>query len=179
MKIFVTLLIGIASLSLVALSGAEVSKRETRGAKRHWGPPDARPSYRDEPLREENISDIEVRQIQAVMKGLYPGSIVYISSVITGCPCEDGPQCTDQVWCVAFSDEEINQLGLSRIGGKWKIGPLQDWWMTYEEIQKFGRQFRSSRESKSGLTYEQYQNLLSQHYAAAPRCAGSEDDGGR
>jgi len=52
-------------------------------------------SYRrSAPLREININDEEVRQIEAVVRELIPGAIVTISGVAQGCPCEDGPGCS-------------------------------------------------------------------------------------
>ena len=82
----------------------------------------SRPVRIDGPLRYENISDIEVREIETATRKVYPGAIVNISGVTTGCPCEDGPTCTDQVWIVAYRPERIKGLMLSRIDGRWGIG---------------------------------------------------------
>jgi hypothetical protein len=57
-----------------------------------------RPIRREDSLRELNISEDEVREIQSAALQVSPGSIVNISGVVTGCPCEDGLGCSDQVW---------------------------------------------------------------------------------
>jgi len=68
-------------------------------------------SYRPKaPLREINISDEEVRQIEAVVRELIPGAIVTISGVAQGCPCEDGPGCSAQVWTAVYSSERTSSL---------------------------------------------------------------------
>src|SRR5437879_11483635 len=59
------------------------------------------PARRDAPLRELNLSDTEVREIQSVALRLLPGSSINLSGVVTGCACEEGPGCSDQVWTVA------------------------------------------------------------------------------
>ena len=105
----------------------------------------SRPRRLDVPLREENISDEEVREIEAVTKGFFPGAIVNISGVTTGCPCEDGPQCTSQVWVVAYRGERNNGLALSRIDDKWKVGLLQQWWIHYDKLHRRMREIRISR----------------------------------
>jgi hypothetical protein len=92
------------------------------------------PRRRDGPLRELNLSDNEVREIQALAFQIYPGSILNISGVVTGCPCEEGPMCTDQVWIVAHSAGQINGLQLSHVGGSWTIGVVQRWWSDYQRL---------------------------------------------
>jgi hypothetical protein len=56
-----------------------------------------RPNRRDGPLREPNVSDEEVREIQAATHEVFPGSIVNIFAVVTGCLCEEGWACSDQL----------------------------------------------------------------------------------
>src|SRR5690242_17373366 len=55
----------------------------------------------DNPMRELNLSDGEVREIQAIAGKFAMNSMVNISPVIAGCACEEGPLCTDQVYVVA------------------------------------------------------------------------------
>ena len=93
------------------------------------------PGRQDGPLRETNLSDNEVREIQAIVFDIYPGAILNISGVVTGCPCEEGPACADQVWIVARSNGQTNGLQLSRIGGRWAIGVVQQWWLNYEKLR--------------------------------------------
>lgn len=92
------------------------------------------PARRDSPLREANLSDEEVREIQAVAHGVVSDSLVNISGVVTGCPCEEGANCSDQVWIVAYSPMRTKGLQLSKIGGRWAIGPVQQWWLDLENI---------------------------------------------
>jgi len=93
-----------------------------------------RPVRREGPLRAENISDEEVREIESIGLGLMPGALVNISGVVTGCPCEEGASCSDQVWIVVYRPGESKGVQLSKIGGRWGIGPLQQWWFDYETL---------------------------------------------
>jgi hypothetical protein len=103
-----------------------------------------RPQRRDSPLREENIHDYEVRQIQAAAANLLPNAIINISAVVTGCPCEEGPSCSDQVWILAYHSERTTGLQLSRIAGQWTIGAVQRWWLEYEKLKARGNTVKSS-----------------------------------
>jgi hypothetical protein len=96
---------------------------------------ETRPERRNGPLRYENITDSEVREVQSVAKGIVPDAIVNISGVVTGCPCEEGSACSDQVWILATNDKTTVGLQLSKIEGHWKIGPIQDWWFQYESFK--------------------------------------------
>lgn len=96
---------------------------------------ETRPQRRDSPLRYENIRDNEVRQIQAAALQVVPKAIVNISGVVTGCPCEEGPSCSDQVWILAHSPQETVGLELSKINNRWTIGAIQSWWLEYEKLQ--------------------------------------------
>jgi hypothetical protein len=96
----------------------------------------SRPVRRDAPLRELNLSDNEVREIQAVAHSLLPGSIVNISGVVEECPCEEGPTCSDQVWIVAHRSGESLGLQLSRVSGRWTVGVLQQWWLSFDRLRK-------------------------------------------
>jgi hypothetical protein len=77
------------------------------------------------------------------MSQLQPGALVNIGTVVTGCPCEDGPSCTEQVWVVAYQPERSVGLVLSRIDGRWGIGPLQQWWLDYDDLEARRESFRS------------------------------------
>jgi hypothetical protein len=93
------------------------------------------PRRREGPLRSENISDQEVREIQSVAAGVIPDTLINIGSVVTGCPCEDGPQCTEQVWILGYRPGKIQGILLSRIDNHWAIGAVQQWWLGYEKLQ--------------------------------------------
>jgi hypothetical protein len=95
------------------------------------------PSYRaNTPLRKININDEEVRQIQAVVHELIPGAIVLISGVAEGCPCEDGPDCSAQVWTAIDRSAGIRSLELSDINDHWVIGPVQRWYLESAQLER-------------------------------------------
>jgi hypothetical protein len=113
----------------------------------------ASPARRDGPLRELNLSDIEVREIQAVVLRVLPGSILNISGVVTGCPCEEGPGCADQVWIVAHRAGITQGLQLSRINGRWALGVVQQWWMDREKLEQW---WSDSGRGKTGRTHSEF-----------------------
>jgi hypothetical protein len=91
---------------------------------------------RSAPLRRINISDVEVRQIEAVVQRLIPGAIVIISGVAQGCPCEDGPGCSAQVWTAIERSAQIHSLELSDIDDHWVIGPAQQWFLESAQVDR-------------------------------------------
>jgi hypothetical protein len=107
-----------------------------RTEKRAW---QTHPNRRESPSRAENIDDNEVREIQTVISEVLPGAILNIGTVVVGCPCEDGLSCSDQVWVVAHRPEKTKGLLLSKIGGRWTIGPVQRWWLDREDLEARGR----------------------------------------
>jgi hypothetical protein len=101
------------------------------------------PKRRDGPLRYKNISDDEAREVKSVAHKILPRAIVNIGPVVTGCPCEEGPECTDQVWITVDRGETSTGLLLSRTAGAWSIGPIQRWWFEKEDLEKRRSSFRS------------------------------------
>jgi hypothetical protein len=93
------------------------------------------PTHRDGPLRKANLSDDEAREIQSVMSPIYPGAILNISGVVTGCPCEEGPSCSDQVWVVPDNEIKTDGALLSRMSDRWTIGPIQKWWLEKAHLE--------------------------------------------
>jgi hypothetical protein len=97
----------------------------------------------DGPLRQDNVTDEEVREIQRAALEVYPDSIVSISGVTDGCDCEDGPSCTAQVWLALNREYRTRSLVLSKIDGHWKLGAVQNWQLQYDAHQTsfpgFGR----------------------------------------
>ena len=77
----------------------------------------------EEILRDKNITDIEVREIQSAMRSERPGPIRYIGAVTKGCSCTEGDACDAQV--VVLTDSE--QIDFSHIDSKWQIGIFQKW----------------------------------------------------
>ncbi len=134
-----------------------------------------RPERKDEPLREINISDVEVREIETLMMELYPASIVYISPVTTGCPCEDGSTCSDQVWSIATQGGRSYELALSRIDDKWQVGPLQEWWLQRDRILLEMQNWSSRRADQQSpkdrsSTYSEFLERLVLHDEKYPAC---------
>ena len=84
--------------------------------------------------RPENISDIEIREIQAAAGSYLPTALINIGTVMVGCPCEDGAKCRSQVWVVGWTPEKTSGLLFSQIGGHWVIGPVQKWWLAYDAL---------------------------------------------
>ena len=125
----------------------------------------ARPLRRDGPLRELNLSDDEVREIQAVALQFFPGAILNISGVVTGCPCEEGPGCSDQVWIVVHRRSRLNGLQLSHIDNHWTMGVIQHWWLDFEQLN-------TENSARNALYNKQLQDL----YDRYPGC-GSNSDG--
>ena len=121
-----------------------------------------RPQRRDSPARYQNISDDEVREVQSAAAEVLPRSFVSIGTVVTGCPCADGPKCTDQVWVVAANRKRSLGLLLSEIDGTWVIGPVQRWWLHHDALAASQESFRS---------YGDYQRAEEELKLEFPACA--------
>jgi hypothetical protein len=93
-----------------------------------------RPTRRDGPLRDQNVSDQEIREIEAATRQVVPGAIVNISGVVAGCACEEGADCSAQVWVVPYRPGAPGGLQLSRVSGVWKVGLVQQWWLEYDQL---------------------------------------------
>jgi len=117
------------------------------------------------PLRQDNISDDEVREVQRAALAVYPDSIVTISGVTNGCDCEDGSNCTAQVWLALYRENQTRSLVLSKTNGQWKIGAVQSWWLQYNAHQTSFPRF--GRDEKQIAWQEENQRLLD----AFPVCA--------
>lgn len=127
-----------------------------------------RPIRRDGPLRELNVTDEEVREIQIATLNIYPGSLVNISGVVTGCPCEEGPACSDQVWIVSHRPGLMKGLQLSKIDDHWAVGVVQRWWLSLEKVE-------GTRKTSPGTYEKELQSL----YDSFPACADKTADSGR
>ncbi len=121
-----------------------------------------RPRRRDEPLRYENITDIEVLEIQTVAAKVVPKAIVNISPVVTGCPCEEGPQCTDQVYIVASNPIDSVGLQLSRVKNLWQVGVMQRWWIRYDAL----------RARRAEMDWRAYEASEAELLRELPECVG-------
>jgi len=94
------------------------------------------PGRRDTPLRYLNVTDGEVREIQSLASTtLAIRELVNISPVVTGCPCEEGPDCTEQVYILGKIKERVVGVQLSRRKNRWGVGHVQRWWLEYAALQ--------------------------------------------
>jgi hypothetical protein len=98
--------------------------------------PSSEPYLPNRPMRRENISDEEVREVQDAALQVYPDFIVVISGVTDGCACEEGRQCSAQVGLALNRNNVTRSLLLSRINGHWKVGAVQSWWLQYREFER-------------------------------------------
>ena len=130
----------------------------------------SRPRRIDEPLRAENISDEEIREIQATTVTIYPGTIANVSGVTAGCPCEEGQLCDSQVWILAHRGNRYDGLMLSRISNKWVVGPLQTWWFEYDLLAKKMSALRSEKPDDYWEVYMELREKRIQLEEAFPIC---------
>lgn len=114
------------------------------------------PRRRDTPLRDLNISDGEVREVQEIARKHRMPEITNISAVVTGCPCEEGGTCTEQVFIVGQFEGRAHGLQLSRRKNAWGIGMVQQWWLEYAALQARKRtmDFRSYMQARDRLLLE-------------------------
>jgi hypothetical protein len=126
-----------------------------------------RPAYRAEPLRYLNISDEEIRQVQLVSVKFLPRAMVNISPVVTDCPCEEGPNCTAQVYVVATTGENSKGLQLSRLKDQWIVGVVQQWWIRREAL-------RAPKSKADLLERYRYERALHELYSEFPVCANRD-----
>ena len=167
-RVSMVLVAAVLALGLAALVAAEEPRASARPTS-YSNRPDVRfrawqllPKRRDEPLRYLNISDYEVREIQEVAEKYLPKVLLNISPVVSGCPCEEGPQCTDQVYIVAQTAQDSRGLQLSRVRNAWVVGTVQQWYLKYEELL--------TREPK--MNYLDVMRAESELYREFPVCVG-------
>lgn len=114
------------------------------------------PRRRDEPLRDINISDEEIREIQLLVRDVLPRAIVNVGPVVTGCPCEEGRSCTEQVHIQANSTTQSVGLLLSRTRNSWNISQVQKWWLRWHAFEAIRDQlpFREKEEREWQLVQD-------------------------
>lgn len=120
------------------------------------------PTRRDAPLRYLNISDNEVREIQLVAEKYVPKVLLNISPVVTGCACEEGPQCTEQVFIVAEKPGKSVGLQLSRIKNAWVVGNVQQWFLRYDAL----------RAQQKEMDYDRFYRAEGELLREFPACVG-------
>ena len=123
-----------------------------------------KPAYRSEPLRYLNISDEEVRQVELISVKYLPRNLMNISPVVTNCPCEEGPNCTAQVYVVAATGENAKGLQLSRLKDQWMVGVVQQWWFRRDALH-------APAPSAPFAEHYRYARALHELYSEFPVCA--------
>ena len=119
------------------------------------------PRRRDTPLRYLNITDDEVREVHAIATKYKMPELVNISPVVTGCPCEEGGSCTDQIFITSLVNERPTSLQLSRRKNLWTVGVVQKWWLEYAAL-------KAREASMSRAEYQQARTVL---LLSLPACA--------
>jgi hypothetical protein len=127
--------------------------------------PSSEPYLSNRPMRRQNISDEEVREVQDAALQVYPDFIVVISGVTDGCACEEDGQCSAQVGLALNRNDVTRSLVLSRIDGHWKVGAVQSWWLKF-------REFESTHPRPTNWDalqdWERERQALLKHYPACP-----------
>jgi hypothetical protein len=118
------------------------------------------PGRRDTPLRLLNITDEEVREVQAIAREYEMPELMNISPVVTGCPCEEGGSCTEQVYIVSRIGERTRGLQLSRHQNLWTVGAVQKWWLEYASLLARARD----------MSYFEFQELRALKLLEFPVC---------
>jgi tetratricopeptide (TPR) repeat protein len=128
---------------------------------------ETQPRRRDAPLRYLNISDDEVREIQAAVAAHPPYDFVSIGGVVTGCPAEEGTACTDQVWVDLHRQGRTSGLLLSRVNNQWVIGLIQQWHLCDDALSARRDSFRS---------YDEYRAAKKALFDSFPSCTAPQSE---
>ncbi|MCA0894812.1 hypothetical protein [Microbulbifer agarilyticus] len=146
-----TLAFSLLVVSLGVFAEEKPVRKKEKGPSERYRILKAKPRRFQGENRQENLNDIEVREILAATQTIYPREVVTIDAVKSECPCEDGASCDAQVWVVVYKPGKTDGLMLSRIEGRWTVGPLQKWWLKYEPLQlEQSRYFRSPPHARVG-----------------------------
>ncbi len=94
----------------------------------------------DSPLREKNITDEEVREIQNAVRTYFPGAIVYVGGVFDRCKCEEGSNCISQVIVNGRVDDENFSVSLSNFGDSWTVS---NEWKKRHKIHELAERMRA------------------------------------
>ena len=125
------------------------------------------PARRNTPLRDVNISDEEIREIEMITRKYLPRAYVNISPVVTDCPCEEGPACTAQVYVVAQTADQTRGIQLSRMNDRWNVGTVQQWWLRRDAVKR-------QHTGNSFLDYYLFQKAVTELLEEFPMCAGQQ-----
>ncbi len=125
---------------------------------------DLMPARRDAPMRELNISDEEVREVEAIAYKYLPRTTINISPVVTDCPCEEGLACNAQVYVVSTVKDKWRGIQLSRMNAHWQLGVVQEWWLRYQAL-------RDPHTGNSFLDYYLHRKAVSELLEEFPVCS--------
>jgi hypothetical protein len=160
------------AISLCATALAQHTDEPQRSDDSDWYReiPSSEPYLALRPMRRENISDEEVREVQDAALQVYPDFIVVISGVTDGCACEEGGQCSAQVGLALNRNNLTRSLVLSKIDGHWKVGAVQSWWLKFREFET-----AHPRPTKWDALqdWERARQVLLKSYPACPAPAGN------
>lgn len=119
------------------------------------------PRRRDVPLRYLNMTSEEVREVETIAREHHMPQLVNISPVVTGCPCEEGGNCTEQVYITSRVNGSMVGLQLSRRKNSWMVGPVQMWWL----------EFAALKEREKTIPWTEFQDARAQLLLNLPMCA--------
>lgn len=122
-------------------------------------------------LREENIRDQEVKEIQGEVAARMLGDIRHIGPVWAECPCEEGPQCSGQVTVTLSKQERTTGVTFSKLADKWRVSVTEDWDRRYRAFREKYRNYSygSSAEPRKAKNYvDELQALRN----GMPECRG-------
>jgi hypothetical protein len=87
-------------------------------------------------LREENITDEEVREVQKVVDEKMPGEIRRIGPVTVGCGCAERPGCTNELVIVVKTKAMADEVTLARVRKVWQLSELQQLELRRQRIRE-------------------------------------------
>ena len=109
--------------------------------------------------REENLTDIEVREIKRLVINRYPGALVMIGGSTDGCKCEEGPECSSQVIVNGRINDENYDVALSKLGDQWAISKE---WAARDNVRELIMRYRETRdESFLARAKDEYESIRS------------------
>jgi hypothetical protein len=118
------------------------------------------PRRRDTPLRALNMTGEEVREVETIAAKYHMPELVNISPVVTGCPCEEGGSCTEQVFITSRVNGSMVSLQLSRRKNLWTVGLVQKWWLEYAAL----------KERERSIPWTEFQDARAQLLLNLPMC---------
>jgi hypothetical protein len=123
--------------------------------------------------REMNITDREVKQIQAAAREYASDAMVNIGTVMVGCNCEEGPACTEQVGGILYNPKESKTVSFSRIKGDWQLSRALTWELHKKKLDtKYEKRLLAASEQDKPEIACDYFLALAALEAEKPLCPG-------